>query len=86
MFFCYNLYGVIMQRYFSKEKNDNVLYLNENDLYHIKVVMRMKENSKIEVIYDEKLYICSFKDDKAYIIEEKEDINTLMDITLVIPL
>jgi len=75
-----------MQRYFSKEKIDNTLILNNDDLYHIKVVMRMKENDKIEVIYNEELYICEFNNDKAYIISKEEDKNELLDITLIIPL
>jgi len=86
MFFCYNLYGVIMQRYFSEKKIDNALILKEDDLYHIKVVMRMKEQDKIEVIYNNELYICSILDDKAYILEHIESENNLLDITLVIPL
>ncbi len=47
-----------MQRYFSKIKNDNILILNEDDLYHIKVVMRMQKDDLVEVVYDNNLYIC----------------------------
>ncbi len=53
-----------MQRYFSKTKKDNLLFLNPDDLYHIKTVMRMGINDKIEVVYQEKLYICKL--DKNY--------------------
>ena len=49
--------GVIMQRYFAKEINESNIILEDNDLHHIKTVMRMKENDKIEVIYNKKLYI-----------------------------
>lgn len=75
-----------MQRYFSKEKNENTLVLSSEDLYHIKVVMRMKDNDKIEVIYNNELYICSINNDKATILEKKDDKSDLLDITLVIPL
>jgi len=44
-----------MQRYFSKQKNNDYLTLNDNDLYHIKKVMRMNDNDKIEVVYENEL-------------------------------
>jgi len=50
-----------VQRYFAKEIKDNNIILNESDIHHIKTVMRMKINDKIEVIYDKKLYICSIE-------------------------
>ena len=48
-----------MQQYFAKDRKDNTLYLNIEDLNHIKNVMRMKENDKVVVVYDDKSYICS---------------------------
>ena len=65
-----------MQRYFSNLKKDNFLVLSKEDLYHIKTVMRMKEDY-IEVVYQNKLHICKL--DKDYnavidkIVEEKND-------------
>ena len=53
-----------MQRYFAKERKDNVFYLEDKDIYHIKTVMRMKENDKVEVVYDRQVYICNI--DKDY--------------------
>ena len=47
-----------MQRYFAKEKNNNKFILDDNDLYHIRTVMRMKDNDKIYVVYDKTTYIC----------------------------
>ena len=67
-----------MQRYFSNLKKDNFLVLSKEDLYHIKTVMRMKEDY-IEVVYQNKLYICKL--DKNYnavidkMIEEKNKKN-----------
>ena len=69
-----------MQRYFAKEILNNNILLNDNDIHHIKNVMRMKENDKIEVIYNKKLYICSIEDINAFKIkieEEKEENNEL---------
>ena len=40
-----------MQRYFAKEKKGESIILENSDIHHIKNVMRMKENDKIEVIY-----------------------------------
>lgn len=47
-----------MQRYFAKEYKDKII-LRDSDIHHIKNVMRMKINDKIEVIYDKKIYICN---------------------------
>ena len=52
-----------MKQYFSKDKKDNVLYLHEYDLNHIKNVMRMNENDEIIVVYDKTSYICSLNKD-----------------------
>jgi 16S rRNA (uracil1498-N3)-methyltransferase len=48
-----------VQRYFSNSKENDKLFLINDDIYHITRVMRMKDNSKIEVIYDNDLYICN---------------------------
>ena len=44
-----------MQRYFIKNKD---MLLEESDIRHIKKVMRMNINDKIEVVYNNKLHIC----------------------------
>lgn len=48
-----------MQRYFAKRREQNNLILEESDIHHIKNVMRMNINDKIEVVYDKVLYICN---------------------------
>lgn len=48
-----------MQRYFSNDLKDNKFKLREDDIYHITKVMRMKKGDNVEVICDEKLYLCS---------------------------
>lgn len=52
-----------MQQYFGKDKKDNTIYLNNDDLNHIKNVMRMKENDEVIVAYENKSYICSLNKD-----------------------
>jgi len=48
-----------MQRYFAKEKDEQVFVLSETDGYHIQVVMRMREGDFVEVVYQQKAYRCS---------------------------
>ena len=50
--------GDVMQRYFAKDYK-NKLILEDSDIHHIKNVMRMKIGDTIEVVFDNKLYICS---------------------------
>ena len=79
-----------MQRYFSETKEENYLILNEDNLHHIKNVMRNKPGNKIEVVYHEKLYICEIEDlnnRKVRIIsEELEEHELNTDITIAIAL
>ena len=70
-----------MQRYFNNEKVNNEFLMNLDDSNHIYKVMRMKLGDKIEVLCEEKLYICEIinldKNAKVKIIEEKDDYNEL---------
>ncbi|MDD4283034.1 MAG: RsmE family RNA methyltransferase [Bacilli bacterium] len=79
-----------MQRYFAKEKNNNQLILNNDDFYHIKTVMRMKENDRIEVVYNKILYLCTLGSsnlEEINIVKELEhNIDNRVNITLIIPL
>ncbi len=47
-----------MQRYFVNNKEKDIFYLSDNDSYHIKKVMRMTLKDKIEIVYNNSLYIC----------------------------
>lgn len=47
-----------MQRYFSNNLENNKFILNNDDIYHIVKVMRMKDKEKIEVVYNHKVYLC----------------------------
>lgn len=77
-----------MQRYFAKKKIGNFFLLNDDDLYHIKTVMRMDINDKIEVVYEEKLYICLVNLQTMHfeIIDTEESNQIKQDIGLVLPL
>lgn len=48
----------MMQRYFSNNLENNKFILNNDDIYHIVKVMRMKDKEKIEVVYNHKVYLC----------------------------
>ena len=78
-----------MQRYFLYIKENNTLLLQNDDIYHITKVMRMNDNSKVEVVYNSKLYICSITLDKlpyVNILEEVESNIKELNVTLVVPL
>lgn len=76
-----------MQRYFSNIKENNNFILSDDDWRHIRKVMRMSDDELIEVVYEEKLYICKIKDKYATIDRIVEN-NTTKKIkyVLVIPL
>ena len=79
-----------MQRYFSEKKQNDYLFLNDDDLYHIRKVMRMKDNDKIEIVYNEKLFLAQIQnlcdDIKFKIIDEMDsDISKIPFVTLIIP-
>ncbi len=76
-----------MQRYFCVRKDNDIFFLNEENSYHARTVMRMKIGDKVEIIYDSKLYIGEIisLDDlvKCRLIEEKSEYNEL-DIRITI--
>ena len=52
-----------MQQYFGISKKENILYLDKEELNHIKNVMRMKENDEVIIVYDNKSYVCNLNND-----------------------
>lgn len=48
-----------MQRYFVDENINNKFILSSDDSYHVFRVMRMKLGDKVEILCNQKLYICS---------------------------
>lgn len=45
-----------MQRYFVKKIDDKIIF-NQQDIFHIQKVMRMKINDQIEIVFDDKAYL-----------------------------
>ena len=76
-----------MQRYFIKNKDK---LLEESDIRHIKKVMRMNINDKIEVVYNNKLHICEITSLDPFnikVIEElDEDKKTKIELTVAVAL
>lgn len=82
---------VIMQRYFGIEKINDNLILDSSDYHHIKNVMRMKDNDKIEVVIDNKVYLGCIENVKSDInvklINELEcEADNMPRVNLIIPL
>lgn len=80
-----------MQRYFAESKNGNNFLLKKDDIYHIKIVMRMKENEKIIVVYENIPYLCELENiNQELTVNIKEQMEIRKDklpkITLIIPL
>lgn len=80
-----------MQRYFAESKNGNNFLLKNDDIYHIKTVMRMKENEKIIVVYENIPYLCELENvSQNFTVSIKEQMEIKKDklpkITLIIPL
>lgn len=76
-----------MQRYFIKNKD---MLLEKSDIRHIKKVMRMNINDKIEVVYNNKLHICEITSLEPFNIKviEKldEDKKTKIELTVAVAL
>lgn len=77
-----------MQRYFTNNKLDNSFILSSDDTYHITKVMRMINGDKIEVVYEQELYICEIVElepvVKSRIIEKTDELNELSySVTIV---
>lgn len=79
-----------MQRYFAKSKEDHNFILNNDDIRHIKTVMRMKQNDEILVVFEKKTYLCAIIDNQSELQAKiKEEIFTVEEqmpkVSLVIP-
>ena len=74
-----------MQRYFAVDKDLNI---SDKDKHHIINVMRMKLNDKIEIVYDEKVYVCEINDiskkDVSYSVKDIIDINNELPVKVTI--
>lgn len=79
-----------LQRYFAIKKKDNSFVLDKKDLHHIKNVMRMRDNDKIEVVYNKQLYCCkiNYNDEIDVSIIKQMDINNEIvnkKISIIVP-
>lgn len=79
-----------MQRYFIKKRINNIVELEQSDIYHIKKVMRMMIGDRIECIFENKLYLCEIKSFDPVNIEIIEEIEVeeenSKNVTICIPL
>ena len=80
--------GDNMQRYFVSNRENDTFLLSSSDSYHINTVMRMELTDKIEIIYDNKLYISEIVElnplVKAKVINEVDTNNELsINVTIV---
>lgn len=63
---------ILVQRYFAKDKVNNYIILEDSDMHHIKNVMRMNDEDRIECVYEKQVYVCrvgDVLDNKVEIIE-----------------
>jgi len=63
-----------MQRYFGRIYNKQVC-LDDQDKFHIVKVMRCRENDRIEVVSEDKVYICEIKSIKPLTIDVVDEID-----------
>lgn len=78
-----------MQRYFAKDEKLNI---SDLDKHHIINVMRIKKDDYIQIVYNEKVYLCIiddvFKKDVVYhaVKQIKENNELSIKVTIAIPL
>ncbi len=80
-----------MQRYFAKDKINDTFVLYDTDIYHIKKVMRCNVNDKIEVVYQEKVYICNIDSIEPFLLsilnileeDKSSNVNLIVAVALV---
>ena len=79
-----------MQRYFVKKVEKGKFILSDQDIYHIKKVMRFNENDKIEVVANEIVYLCNIDSLEPFgisiIKQYQEDRNLNINLTIGISL
>ena len=77
-----------MQRYFTNLVKNNCFILNNDDMYHIKTVMRMKDKDLIEVVYDNKLFLGKLDDNFNVFMDKEIDSSNVRkkEYTLCLPL
>ena len=79
-----------MQRYFASIDKQYFAHLNQEDEHHVLHVMRMKKGDEIEVVSEQKVYLCRIDETNPLIIsmihEIENDVEIKEDITLLFAL
>ena len=79
-----------MQRYFASIDKDYFVHLNQDDEHHVLHVMRMKKGDEIEVVDNQKLFLCRLDNVNPLIIsvihEIASDVEISEDVTLLFAL
>ena len=79
-----------MQRYFAKVNKDYTVCFDANDEHHILHVMRMKKGDEIEVVDNQKLFLCRLDETNplkvSAIHEIASDVEISEDVTLLFAL
>ena len=79
-----------MQRYFASVDKDCFVHLSKDDEHHVLHVMRMKKGDEIEVVDNQKLYLCRLDDTNPLTIsmihEIASDVEISEDVTLLFAL
>lgn len=77
-----------MQQYFGEKKDKNKIYLFDEDINHIKNVMRLKVKEELLIVFDNTRYLCSLNDDykSTEIIQELETNKNKNEYIVYIPL
>ena len=76
-----------MQRYFADIDQEYFVHLTKEDEHHVLHVMRMKKGDEIEVVDNQKLYLCRLDDTNPLVIsmvhEIASDVELNEDVTLL---
>ena len=79
-----------MQRYFASVDKDYFVHLNKDDEHHVLHVMRMKKGDEIEVVDNQKLFLCRLDNTSPLTIsvihEIASDVELISDVTLLFAL
>ena len=79
-----------MQRYFASIDKECFIHLSKDDEHHVLHVMRMKKGDEIEVVDNQKLFLCRLDDTNPLVIsmvhEIASDVEISDDVTLLFAL
>jgi len=70
-----------MQRVLIEKIIDSNIFLNEEDVFHFKNVLRMKENEEFEGVYQNKLYLCYVKKINPFALSIRKELPSKGELT-----